>query len=307
MDRSRAPLHGLRFSLVGPGRVGESLAAWAVAAGAELVATAGREASPAGRETAGRLGVPWRNLEEHTSAGEDLLLVCVADPALEEVAETLAPRPQAAVALHVSGSRPAAALAALGRSGSAIGSLHPLRAFPRPCPEPEAARGVVFAIDGDPPARRLARRLAESWGALAVEVEAADRLLYHYAATLAAGGVATLLAIASSLARELGLPRGVLGGYLQLARSALDEIERSGEAAGSITGPAARGDLATVSAQLSALAEKAPELAPFARELALATCRQLAEKGPAGKGVTAIERYLREDGGEDPDSEPRRG
>src|ERR1700733_12610637 len=36
------PLAGLRLSVAGPGRVGSSLARWALAAGAELVAVAGR-------------------------------------------------------------------------------------------------------------------------------------------------------------------------------------------------------------------------------------------------------------------------
>src|SRR5215470_16815031 len=74
-----AVLAGLRFSLVGPGRVGSSLAAWAEAAGAQRVATAG-SGDLAGLE----------------SAGQDLVLIAVPDGALPAVAERLAGRPQAA-------------------------------------------------------------------------------------------------------------------------------------------------------------------------------------------------------------------
>src|SRR5689334_12649503 len=75
-----APLAGLRFSLAGPGKVGSSLAAWAVAAGAERVAVAGR----------GALGAL-------VTGEEDLLLLALPDSALEAAAAELARRPQAAV------------------------------------------------------------------------------------------------------------------------------------------------------------------------------------------------------------------
>lgn len=142
-----SPLAGLRFSLAGPGKVGTSLARWAVAAGAEQVSTAGR----------GRL-------ETLETQGQDLLLLALPDAALPEAAATLARRPQAAVALHTSGSLDASVLAPLREAGSAVGSLHPLKAFPEPLPDPAEARGVFFAVDGDPAARDLAWRLATAWG-----------------------------------------------------------------------------------------------------------------------------------------------
>src|SRR5687768_17323321 len=97
---------------------------------------------------AGRQG-----MADLASGGQDLLLIAVSDPALPEVAAILAQRPQAAVALHTSGCLDASVLAPLREAGSAVGSLHPLKAFPRPLPAPAEARGVFFAVDGDPPAR----------------------------------------------------------------------------------------------------------------------------------------------------------
>ncbi|HEV7514783.1 MAG TPA: hypothetical protein VGR07_00645, partial [Thermoanaerobaculia bacterium] len=114
-------LSGLTFSLVGPGRVGSSLAGWAVALGARLESVVGRSAG-----TAGLAGL--------ATGGQDLLLLAVPDGALAQVAAELARRPQARVVLHTSGSLPAAVLAPLrdpaGRlsqegGGSAVGSLHP--------------------------------------------------------------------------------------------------------------------------------------------------------------------------------------
>lgn len=269
-----APLQGLRFSVAGPGKVGASLARWAAAAGAELVSVAGRR-----RGRAAWRGGPRRELlSKLDTAGQDLLLVAVGDGVLAGVAATLARRPQARVVLHTSGSLDASVLAPLRTAGSAVGSLHPLKAFPRPLPDPAEARGVFFAVDGDPAARDLAGRLAAAWGGAAAEVPPAARPLYHFAATLAAGGVTTLLAAAAEIAGLLGLPDEVARGYVELARGAVAAAGRTLEEgrplASAITGPNARGDRATLTSHLKALHRLAPGKLPLAMFMALETLNQ---------------------------------
>jgi predicted short-subunit dehydrogenase-like oxidoreductase (DUF2520 family) len=263
-----APLAGLRFSVAGAGRVGSSLARWAAAAGAELVTVAGRV-----------------SLDELETAGQDLLLIAVGDGAVREVAARLAHRPQARIALHTSGSLDASALHPLQAAGAKTGSLHPLKAFPQPLPDPAEARGVFFAVDGDPEAKALAFRLAAAWGGVAAEVPADSRPLYHFAATLAAGGVVTLLAAAQEIAGGLGLPEEVTRGYLELARGALAGAARTldeGHPLGAaITGPAARGDQATLERHIQALRGLAPDKVALAEVLVRETRRQteIAERG----------------------------
>lgn len=251
------PLTGLTFSLAGPGRVGTSLAAWLEASGARRVAAAGR------------LGLP-----DLSSAGQDILLIAVSDPALPEVAAALARRPQAAVALHTSGCLDASVLSPLREAGSAVGSLHPLKAFPRPLTDPAEARGVFFAVDGDPPAVALARRLAAAWGGVPGEISAEARPLYHFAATLAAGGAVTLLALAEDLARRLGLPEAAVQGYLELCRGAVAQAVETGAPAAVLTGPTARGDHSMVARHLEVVGQLAPEKLPLVLLLAQETLRQ---------------------------------
>ena len=247
----------LTFSLAGPGRVGTSLAAWLESLGARRVGMAGRQ-----------------GMADLSSVGQDLLLIAVSDPALPEVAELLARRPQAAVALHTSGCLDASVLSPLREAGSAVGSLHPLKAFPRPLPEPAEARGVFFAVDGDPVARELAHRLAAAWGGISAEVAPESRALYHFAATLAAGGAITLLALAEDLARRLDLPEAAVRGYLELCRGAVARALETGDPAAVMTGPAARGDRETVARHLEALRTLAPDKLPLAVYLARETLRQ---------------------------------
>ena len=267
-------LQGLRFSLAGPGRVGGSLARWAIASGATLVSVAGR--SPG--DPAWEGGPPRIALGDLETAGQDLLLVAVSDGALASVAAALAHRPQARVALHTSGSQDASVLAPLREAGTAVGSLHPLKAFPRPLPLPEEGRGVFFAVDGDPEAQDLARRLAAAWGAVTALVPPESRTLYHFAATLAAGGVTTLLAAAAEIADKLGLPPEVAKGYVELARGAVtaarDALDAERPLSSTITGPAARGDRATLARHLEALRHVAPDKLPLALFAALETLRQ---------------------------------
>lgn len=271
-----APLKGLRFSLAGPGKVGSSLAGWAVAAGAELVAVAGRGA-----------------LEELATGGQDFLLLALPDAALVAAATELARRPQAAVALHTSGSLDASVLAPLRAAGSAIGSLHPLKAFPEPLTGLAEAHGVFFAVDGDPAARDLAARLAAAWEGVPGDVPPEARPLYHFAATLAAGGVVTLLAAAGELGGRLGLPAAVTRGYLALARGAVAAASRGLDAgrplAAAITGPVARGDVEALRRQLAALAADAADKLPLARALAGETAHQ---RESLGEDLSGLKREL---------------
>lgn len=282
------PLAGLRFSLLGPGRVGSSLARWAEGAGARLVGIAAREpGSPPWEGAPPRLG-----LDGFSSAGQDLLLLAVPDGALSGLATALSATPQAAVVLHTAGSLGASVLAPLREGGSSVGSLHPLKAFPRPLPDLADARGTLFAIDGDAAACDLASRLARAWGGVSALVPEDARTLYHFAATLAAGGVVTLLASAIEIASRLGLPGSVAGGLAELSRGAvaqaIETLEAGRPAPAAITGPAARGDRETVSRQLDALRRAIPDKVPLVLDLLRETLRQVGSVRPGDSDVAQL-------------------
>jgi predicted short-subunit dehydrogenase-like oxidoreductase (DUF2520 family) len=240
---------------------------------------------------AGELGAVAVEMANISSAGQSFILVAVPDGALDSVASSLSRRPQAAVAWHTAGSRDASALEALRRGGSAVGSLHPLRAFPAPQPEPSP--DTFFAIDGDPAALALAGRLVEAWHGRAGEVPPDSRRLYHLAASMAAGGVVTLLAAANSIALRLGLPEGVGEGYRQLAAGAIAAIPRGGDPAGSVTGPVARGDGALLTRQLDELLRLDAELAPLVARLGLETLRQIERLQPLDERQSLLREELR--------------
>ncbi len=275
--------------------MGTSLALWLLAAGAELQVIAGRDA---GRPLDPRLPkVPRLGLAELASGEADLLLLAVPDGALAAVAEELSSRPQAKVALHVSGPLGAEVLASLRRAGSAIGTLHPLRAFPAVLAQ--AAGGTFYALDGDATALMLAKRLTRVLGGEVVEVAGERRQLYHLAATLAAGGVTTVLAVIAELVERAALPKDLLGAYLHLMDGALEASRQAAAMRASaedfdraITGPAVRGDEVTLERQRAALVAVAPRLLPIVGALQEEALR----RGQSLRGAAALKAISSENG-----------
>jgi predicted short-subunit dehydrogenase-like oxidoreductase (DUF2520 family) len=289
-----APLADLRFSLVGPGRVGGSLASWWRQLGARAHLVIGRPGAARSDELACSLGGTPGALTD-LDGRDDLLLIAVPDPVLPQVVEALAqqlPGPPARIVLHTSGSASLHALAPLAREACDVGSLHPLKAFPRRLPELTAAAGTVFGIDGTPAALALARRLAEAVGGRIAEIPPAARRTYHLAATFAAGGVVTLLGAAAALAEKAGLEPVVRDGYLELTRGALAQASLRSDPLDALTGPVARGDRGTIEAALGELQALDPASVPFATALGLETLRQLALRGALAPDQARLAREL---------------
>ncbi len=211
--------------LIGPGRAGLSLV---------------RALSSAGYHVAGILG---RSDDQRPAArGVDVLVLSVPDDAVAEVAAGVDPDPGCAV-VHLAASLGLDALGPHARRAS----LHPL--VPLPNPDVGAARlasGIAFAVAGDPAAQEMALAL----GGRPFAVADSDRAAYHAAACVAANHVVALLGQVERIAAGAGLG---LDAFLDLSRAALDDVARLGPAA-ALTGPAARGDWATLERHRRALA-----------------------------------------------------
>jgi predicted short-subunit dehydrogenase-like oxidoreductase (DUF2520 family) len=197
--------------------------------------------------------------DDLTSAahGVDVLIIATPDDVVAAVAAAIEPVP-GTVVLHLSGSLGLDALAPHPRRAA----LHPL--VPLPNATVGAARlasGVTFAIAGDP----VAADMVESLGGRLVTVADADRATYHAAACMAANHVVALLGQVERVAATVGLE---LDAFMALARAAVDDVATLGPQA-ALTGPARRGDWATLSRHLDALPKD--ERAGYQAGAALAT------------------------------------
>jgi predicted short-subunit dehydrogenase-like oxidoreductase (DUF2520 family) len=225
-----------------------------------LIVGAGR----AGTSFAAALGAQHRvTLVHHdelpADVDADLVLLTVRDDAIESTAARLVVSAHTVVA-HVSGSR---GLDVLG-SHSRVGSLHPLAALPNAQVGARRLHGGSFAIEGD----ELISHVVRSLSGRVITVAEDRRTLYHATAVSAANHLVALMGHVEVLAVAAGLE---LRDFLALAQQALDDVGALGPAR-ALTGPASRGDLATLDARVAALpgAERATYVALADRALRLA-------------------------------------
>ena len=107
--------------------------------------------------------------------------------------------------------------------------------------------------------------MVECLGGRLVEVADEDRAAYHATACIAANHVVALLGQVERVAASVGLD---LESFLPLTRAAVDDVAALGAGA-ALTGPARRGDWATLSRHLDALPED--ERSAYQAGAALAT------------------------------------
>ena len=207
----------------------------------------------------GRVGsaLAARLLERGVELRDDeaeLVLLCVPDRAIAEVAVSIEPGPWVA---HVSGATPLAALEPHERRFS----VHPLQTFTLDR-GPEQVDGAWAAVTAETAeARGLSRELAQTLGLRPFELQDGARTLYHAGAAIASNYIVTLHRAASRLLEDAGAPPEAL----------VPLMTRTIENGFQLTGPISRGDWAVVEAHLDALHEAHPELEPMYRVLAEAT------------------------------------
>jgi predicted short-subunit dehydrogenase-like oxidoreductase (DUF2520 family) len=206
-----------------------------------------------GSAIAGRLAE--RGVAVRGEGDTDVVLLCVPDSAIADVARGLAPG-QGWIG-HVSGATPLAALDPHARRFS----LHPLQTFTR-TRGPEQLDGAFAAVTGETAeAIAVGRELAELLGLGAFELADDQRALYHAGAAVASNYLVTLYRIASGLLEEAGAPPEAL----------VPLMKRTIENGFELTGPIARGDWTTVDAHIEAIRAARPEVEPVYRTLAEAT------------------------------------
>ncbi len=284
-NRNAAPVN---VSLVGLGNWGTALARALFAAGIPLREIIVRTL----REGDRRLAKQWKsqlvNLEEMPQAGNggtaairksakrnfakrnhakldaEIFWICTPDAAIAATAKELTRRfadqqrnlPVGArhrppIVLHSSGALSSAALASLRKVGASLASVHPLMTVPHR--RATSLLGVPFAIEGDAEAVRVARRLVRQLGGVPFSIRAQDKAMYHAFATFTSPLLTALLAAAQAAGQQSGLSKA------EAKRRMRPIVERTvanffaGGAAPILSGPVARGDVATVARHLEVL------------------------------------------------------
>jgi predicted short-subunit dehydrogenase-like oxidoreductase (DUF2520 family) len=211
----------MRISIVGAGRAGSSFAA--------ALTRVGHDVEVLHHDDLSSFDNP------------ELVLLCVPDDAITSVAAMIAPSRERVVA-HVAGSRNLDVLAPHPR----VASLHPLMALPSGS-DAERLIGATYCVAGD----ELVRAVALSLAGRVITLRDDQRTIYHAAAVVASNHLVALMGQVRTLAESIGLS---LEDFLPLAERTLDDVARFGPD-DALTGPASRGDMATIDAHLAAIPE----------------------------------------------------
>ena len=213
-----------RFNLIGDGRAGGSLRAALIDAGWECATVFRR-----GDDLAA------------AAVGVDVCIIATADVAIATVASVI--EPGDAVVMHLSGALGLDVLAPHRAAG-----LHPLVSLADPRSGARQLRSAWFAVAGEP----IAEEIAAALSGYSFPIDDADRATYHAAAAIASNHLVALLGQVERLAIELNIDFEV---FLPLVKASIDNVSEKGPRA-ALTGPAARGDMATIEKHRAALRER---------------------------------------------------
>ncbi len=175
-------------------------------------------------------------------ASPQLILLTVPDDAIGDVALAIAPSTNQVVA-HVAGSL---SLGVLGPHPR-VGSIHPLMLLPSGELGARRLVGATYSVAGD----ELMLDVAASLRGRVITLRDDQRTAYHATAAVAANHLVALMGHVGHLAESAGLS---LEDFLPLAQQALADVAAVGPRA-ALTGPASRGDMATIDAHLAAIPE----------------------------------------------------
>jgi len=284
-DRRQFPT----ITLIGPGNLGRVLGLALHAAGYRVEEIVSRDSS----ESRKRARALARQVGARAAAYVDARLnskivwLCVSDDAIAPTASALAPVRDWAgkIVLHSSGARSSRELEPFQQRGAAIGSLHPMQTFVH------ASRatlvGVSFAVEGDPAAVRVGRRIAHDLGGKVFTIRPEAKVLYHALGSFCSPMIIASLSTAERIAEAAGIPPAAAKRIIHpLLRQSIDNYLAKGAAA-AFSGPINRADVNTIRMHLQALRD-----VPGAREIYLALARSAARTLPV-RDRKAVGKVLR--------------
>lgn len=209
-----------RIRVIGPGRAGGALQAGLAWSGWNILNPLGR-----GDDLT------------HACEGVDLLVIATPDDSIAQVAAQVEPV-ASTVVVHLAGSLGLDVLDTHERRGA----IHPLVSIPVADTD---IRGCWFAVAGDP----MTDRVVDALDGRSFRVADEHRASYHAAACIASNHLVALMGQVARIAHATGVP---FEPFIELAKGALEQVQALGPNE-ALTGPAQRGDVATITRHLEAL------------------------------------------------------
>jgi predicted short-subunit dehydrogenase-like oxidoreductase (DUF2520 family) len=279
--------------IVGSGRVGAALGAALRRAGHEIVAVSAVSAGSRARAERMLPGAPVLPPDEVIGLA-DFVLLAVPDDALRPLVAGLADAGvwrDGQLVAHTSGAQGIAVLDPAAARGVLALALHPVMTFAGRPEDVDRLLGATFGVTAPDELRPVAESLVVEMGGEPVWVPERARPLYHAALSVGSNHLVTLVNDALSLLDDAGIEEAdqLLAPLLS---ASLDNVLRLRDAA--LTGPVARGDVATLRRHRDALAAADPDLLPSYLAMARRTAQRAHAAGQLdAAGFTAVTDALR--------------
>jgi predicted short-subunit dehydrogenase-like oxidoreductase (DUF2520 family) len=282
------------ITIIGAGRLGTALGRALAKKGHTIRALTCRSLASAreSRRIIGQ-GKPGRDNTAAASRG-NVIFLCLPDREIEKTAAALA---RARIdwtrktVFHTSGLLPADRLGPLRDKGARTASFHPAQSFTRKDTPPAHFRDVYFGLEGDKRAIGLARKIARQLGGHALILRPEMKPLYHSACSLASNFLVVLLDVAMHLLEQAGVEEKKAQKLLfPLVQGTLQNVKEFNTVP-SLTGPIARGDIASARTHLEALGSF-PGYAEAYRKLGLLALEVARKKGLPPRKFRALKNLL---------------
>lgn len=285
-----------RIGFIGIGALGSGLAMALAQQGYPVTALHNRSPHSAA-QLAGRLAnCQALASPQAVAAAADIVFITTPDSAIAAVAAAIKWRPGQGV-VHCCGAAGIELLADATAQGATAGAFHPFQTFAG-LSDPAAAlarlSGVAFAVSATGWLQEYLEAMARRLGGRPIQVADADRPLYHAAAVLGCGYLATVLQAAVEFWQAAGFSQEqAIDALMPLSQATLENLATLGLPA-ALTGPAVRGDAATVQAHLQAIAARRPELTDLYLALTAASLNLTAAAGDDSQAAENIGPLLRQ-------------
>lgn len=283
-DAATAMCHAPRVTIIGAGRVGKTLGKLLHETGAAHIVNVLKRDRTTMAAALAFIGAGTAIADYNAMQPADVYLLTVPDDQIESACAQLASHgmlTSSSVVAHCSGAHSAVLLASAARIGATTASIHPLRSFADPAQVAASFAGTICALEGEPAAVSVLSTLFVALGAHLIPIDASKKNLYHAGAVFVSNYLVTLIDVAIQTYAQAGIEeQDALLIIAPLLRESAENAFRLGPVA-ALTGPIARGDLATVARQEAALAACTPAHAALYAQLALATAALAARRLPA--------------------------
>lgn len=216
----------------------------------------------------------------------DIYMIATPDDAIASACAALAQTGllnAESIVFHCSGALRAAELAQASARGASVASIHPIRSFAAPEQLVSGFAGTFCGMEGDKNALDILDQAFAAIGALTVEIDPEFKGVYHAAAVFASNYLVTVLDVALQAYERAGIPGDVALRLMEpLTRGAVDNVFSLGTT-DALTGPIARGDIATAVRQYRVVRAWDERYGKLYKQLAKLTSEIAARRTSIGK------------------------